>query len=499
MNSHNTQLAKKLLPLALFAFIISIAVWFTYGRSRLTFSYDGPGELQVHIYNQVSEEGRTYSISDTLVLQIKKSDYEVTATNENGSYFTLVKTGNFLRNSKIKVKLSAQNQGDFIATDPSICGYFTTIYVSYDCFSGASTLASHRKGTAQNPSYAVANIKNKPLGTMSNVIPIGSEAYTVIQDSSARAVGRNSLYELIPDDNGDYLKFTRNLDSLNSTVLYSISAYKDGFIAYDQKLEDVYFYSSATSEAEYVKTGIPAEFDAYANGTADVKGDTILFSKNNLGDTTTTDKQTVFSVFKIGSEAQIYTTSSALSKATMCSENTICGISKKNLSIYEIVAKKLEKIDEIKNVDNYEIGRNNVIYIVKDDAIYSFDIVTKTGYLMYSPGGFQTSNIITDGDSLIVYISSRDISVAVRIDKTTKSNNTIFALLQKLSESELVSSYSVYGDTIYLLPDLGDPVYLETEGYFGYDQLITDEIKAQINNLIDVSGGTGSYKVSYLL
>jgi hypothetical protein len=78
--------------------------------------------------------------------------------------------------------------------------------------------------------------------------------------------------------------------------------------------------------------------------------------------------------------------------------------------------------------------------------------------------------------------------VALRIDNNSNNSDSIdkkVAEIQKLSE---VSDVSAYGKYIYVVPDLGEPTYIQSLGEFGYNPIAVKSINDVINNKIDKLG-----------
>lgn len=480
-------------------FVFLLGFYFS-ERSRITFVYNGENELQIDLYNQLSDTWGKYTISKDKTIQVKKSNYEILAANQEGSFLGLVKTNGFLNRSDVEIELVQENDGTFIATNPSNCGYYTTVFVSYDCFSSTETLNSHKKATSENPSYTISNNRNRDIGTISNIVSIKDKKYTLVQNNNTLQIGRNSLYEVVTDENGDYLNFIKNMSSLNSSVIYKVVSYKDGFIAYNDTLSDIYYYSGIDREAQYMESGISRSFEAYTNGYVSVNEDTILYSKNNLGDIKSLESSTVLSRKTIDGSFNTSESIPAITEPVECAKSRICGLSKNTLYVYDFNENNLKKLYEINDVSDFVTRKNNTVTVLKNNSLYELNINSKTGHRIYSYSGFEGYSLLKDKDTLILYLRSSGLSSAIKIDFGKTRKTSIYPLLEKLSESSLVSSYSVYDNTIYVLPSLGDVVYLEKEGYFGYPQKTIDEAKAKIDVLVLDSGiSTQDYKLIYLL
>lgn len=500
MNNANRYLNKKILVLIVALLFVCFLGFYFSGRSRITFVYSGENELQIDLYDQLSDTWEKYTISKNKTIQVKKSNYEVLTANQDGSYLGLIKTKGFLNSSDVEIELIQENDGTFIATNPSNCGYYSTVYVSYDCSSSSETLTSHKKATSENPSYTISNSKNRGIGTISNIMSIKEKRYALVQDNNTLQIGRNSLYEVIADENGDYLNFIKNLNSLNSSIIYKAVPYRDGFIAYNDTLSDVYYYSGIEQEAQYVDSGIAKYFEAYANGYVSVNEDSILFSKNNLDDIQSTESSTVLSRKTIDGSVEASEIVPAITEPVECAKNKICGLSKKTLNVYDFSENNLKKLYEISDVNDFIASSDNIVNMLKNNSLYELNLGSKTGHRVYSYSGFEGYSLLKDKDAVLIHARSSSLSSTIKINSNKTRKSSIFPLLEKLSQSSLVSSYSVYDSTIYVLPNLGDIVYLENEGYFGYPQKAIDDAKTKIDMLVLESGVSAQdYDLIYLL
>ena len=139
----------------------------------------------------------------------------------------------------------------------------------------------------------------------------------------------------------------------------------------------------------------------------------------------------------------------------------------------------------ITSIQNTDVG----LLALSDTRILNLDVDNKTGFVEYSFGDRKFCGLQKDvGGYLLCQTNTKGVNAVLRIDQTSNNSDSIdkkVAGLEKMSE---VKNVSVYGQFLFISPDLGELVYDNSLGFFNYDPSVKQSVNDKISHQIDVLG-----------
>jgi hypothetical protein len=491
---------KKIILICLLL-IISLVVWWASNQSRMEVIIEDLDNVQAELLNQKTTEVKSLELENGDILQTPKGTYEISTTSKNGTYFEVISTGGFFKKTQIVIKSEPENKNRFVATNPNNCGYLNGNYVSYDCGASLRNLSVHLSANENTPSYPRSNVSFEGLGDLGNVFIVEGKRYAILKGTEQRQVGRNSLYEITNDSTQVNATAITTLDSLSSTRLFFGEPYKSGFVAYEKSLGEMYYYKnlSTLSDAIYLKAYLGSDFESLDSAEVNANNDLLVVSANNINQI---DRKFESTVVKIGDEnsADTYRFSEILTNVRLCAEDTLCAQSQGDFVTYDIGERSVKKKNTVKGIKNYQLsGIPNEVYLIKNGSVIKFDVLKKSGFTSLSFPGFESNYISPTNNGYIVHVESTNITAAVFVNNETSDGN-IMGLLNSLESLNVVDGLSVYANTVFITPNLGDFVFYEAEGYFDYSSESKTAANQQIQAIINASGiDTSNFKFVNLI
>lgn len=459
--------------------------------SKLTYSLQRQGEAKTSIIS---------TDSPTLKRLVPKGNYEILVSQNNKSRFALVETGGFFRTQQVALDLVPEHSRKFVGDNPAPCMYYTDRLYSYECGDLYGQVNAHVPATATTPTYVSRHLLASIEGSLEGIIRTNSGPVGLSHPSDVEGPGEHIAYLFDKDLRP---KETLELEELDNQKTYAIKAYGDGgFIIYSSNLDEVILYDSWNAKAQSLNLKAPEDKSLKAVSLS-ISGSTILLVYSNFssGDITDADLQNKITKNQIviyqDQQIKIFELDGdPISSAEPCGQNQICVLRNRALSIIDPDYQMAKPLYTVEGVDSIASLGNDLLAVRRGEVL-NLDIGSKSGYIDYNLNGMSFCGLQKiDNSRYVLCVVDKDKKAALLIDRTVADQDSLDKKIQQLRKQPAIKDISVYGNYIFITPDLGPLVYdVSIDGY-GYSpsgrQLINDKINREAQRLgID----TKTYKV----
>jgi hypothetical protein len=479
---------KKLLVLLLTVSLILGLAYFIYNLSFIEISIinsRGEGEITYSLLNQEDMKlisGKT--TSPTIKKRVSRGSYEVSITQNGSGYFTVTKTKGLMNKTSVSATLKQENSRQFVGDNPGSCTYFfNKMLVSSACSDTMDKLVRHVPATAQTPTYAINAQKPTIAGDIEGDITLESGHYFLVQKHN-RETNTNSQ-TLISTDANLEIKKQVPLRGLDQNITYSIKAFKDGFLVYDEHYSNVYYYASPQSRPKAIGTGTPktrgldpVSLEAY--------DDKIIKLYSSAQDQE--GKSEV--ILTAGGVSEHFVFDKNYTSAIICGASTICVLGGAGLEAYDVSDSKANYAYKITGVSAVA-NTKDAILVANKIGILNMDIGRAAGYYEFTFGEYRLNGIASRGnvsDYTLRLSNNKNRAIAVQVDQTSSNTDSIDKKIIELQKIPQISFVSIYGKYIYVGADLGELINDPSTGRLNYDPRVKQNAASSINVEIDRIG-----------
>jgi len=460
---------RKKILVGLLIFIALIALFWISGHSRLELVLPDQAGLTAQL-TDASNHTKNSQLRGTVSRIVGRGQYRLTVKNSNASYVEVINTAGFLRKTSVTAKLTVENDRTFVGDNPAACMYYMRqILLSSVCQDIYSQLTMHVPATSTVPTY---------------VRKVGG----VIDGSVEAFLTQKSLLVLRASNGTGHLRYTiGNNFSLNDGHLltelsrdktYTFQAYKDGWVAYDDAFSEVWKYDNSLSHATKVIINHPknSSFRPVALGTSTnslmvAYGNGAGQTKPSGYDTASTEPTTKKTKTIIVDGSSEYSFNMSVSSFTPCGNQKLCLLSGSTLSVYNLASGKPKLLFKMNDVQ--QIMGSQPLLVVTKDGVQSLDADKQAGFTSYSFGEYNYCGIKpADGGYLLCVRNFKGRSSALYVNQSSSNTDSIDKKMLDLLKKDGVKDAIIYGSSIFVSPDLGQPVL----GVHGYEY--PDSVKA---------------------
>lgn len=427
------------------------------------------------IDNKTNKTTEVKTTSATFKRRVSKGSYQVLVQQGQTSYFEAISTKGFGGTTKITANLVSEKGRQFVGNNPASCfNYVDGVLVSSACTDLFSNVNIHVPATASTPTYA-KKVANQVYGYSEGFIDVSGHTLVLIQTPNDTDVSpKHTIYSF--DDLT--LKSGVDLTDLDPAKSYSIQAYKNGFLVYDNGFEHVLYYPSETSKPTSITLDGPASGKSLQPVSFRVSNGSIVVLYS------TVDQKSKKSVSEIvindGSSSKHYSFSESFTSATACGTNKLCTVGSSGLSVYDITGKKAVFLYKVSGV-SYIQNMDNGLLAANDQGILRLDVDERRGFLEYSFGEYRFNALSLDPSGYVLSLTDGEgKKVALRIDQKNNDTDSIDKKVLELEKIPDVKNVSIYGKYIFVSPDLGEYKYNSDLHEYSYDPAV----KAKVNNEI---------------
>jgi len=483
--SNAKSVKKKVLVIVFFCFVVAIVYWIsTVSFIEITVSGQKNNDLTYSLFNQGNS--RTAEIknrSNTIKKRVVRGNYEILVKQGDLSYFVIVKTNGFFRQTGVTGRLQQEKNRSFVGDNPGSCiNYINNTLVSYSCGNTYDKINIHTPATNNHPTYVIPN-KNSPITGRINSIIITNEGTLALikwPENDEHLPG----YFIYKVDASLGTSNETSMPDMKNDKTYSIKPYKNGFIAYEESREHFLYYNSLRSKPNVISLNKP-EAEGVTPVSFDAHNDILatLYSTN-----VDTKKQHSEIIIYANNKSVHYTFNKSYSDVFICDKDKLCLVGGKGMDIYDISGNKPAVLFTIRGVFRVESSQNGPIAFRKNEVL-SLNLNRRDGLVEYSMGEYSFGNVQSAvGGYVLALNSSRFKKVAIYIDQKTNNKDEIDKKVSELQKLEEISSLSIYDNYVYISPNLGELVYNNSLRAFNYDPAIKKTVNSKINSEIDRLG-----------
>lgn len=471
-----------------------------YGTISVEVIGAGDGELTYQFSKQgAGGEGKATPGKGKISRLVTSGHYEIQVSQNNTSGFVVSRAKGFFRKTTVKLSLRPELDRRFVGDNPDPCAYYDgNLLYSYNCGGLFSKLKVHVPASPNQPTYTITNSGGVD-GNIEGLIKTSEGNLLLMKRSSEEESSAQVAYLVSPTlglDTGVVLT------GLDPETTYSLKPYREGFVVYSQDFEQIYYYPSRIASPETIAISRPKDSEQLPV-TLSTDGNKLVFtfSNNTQGETGNQD-----ALRSKGSKSEVMVYENAQTKqfsfkkelvnAVPCGEDKLCTLGNKELQVFNISGKQARQLYSIERVS--EIAKEaEGLLVAREKELIHIDTNTRSGYRQYSYGDLQFCGLSPrSGGKIVCLISNGQKKVALNVENTPNISSDIDKKLSQLLDIEGVDDVSIYGNIIYISPNLGNLVFNSSTGYYDYDPARIAFVNEQINKALT---GLGIDRSKYLV
>lgn len=489
------RILKRYWLLSLLLLVILFGAMYVLGRGRLSVSVSPVvAGGSITITNQQSHKSTTVKLgSGAYTKLLPKGNYEVSVTNKNQSAFNIVRVNGFFKRTIVSDTLTSEKSREFVGNNPRSCMYYihATLY-SYYCNDTYRNVAMHVPATATQPNYITTN-KNGNIDAAVEANATTKQGDLVLLRAVATEDTSKPLHTVYVSGNQFELKNPVPLPDLNNQKSYLMQPYEDGFIAYDTKYQDVFYYPSTTSKPQ--RFVIPTASDASLKRTIfGASNDTAIVARSDKSDFQNHDNtnikignvKTQLTIFHGGDTKNIMFTQKLdnyFVSITPCGTDKACLVSNQVLYVYDISgnkAKLLFTLNDAKSVSDV----NSQLIVVQALGVLNLDVDKQSGYYEYTFGKYEYCGLQSTSTGYLLCVRDPKTTVTYALNITQSKDDLSDGIDKKfleLLDVAEIKSASMYKNFVFISPELGELVYNKSLRSFGYDPVVRKNANQKID------------------
>ena len=469
-----------------------IVLWWFYSHAYLEITIDNPenSSISYALTNQRDRDTINITGSEVGIKKlVRKGNYEILISQDDASYFEVIKSGSFLTTQTIRAKLVPENDRKFVGDNPASCMHFTgQILFSLSCQGAVNDLQLHVPASANQPTHTIKS--SSPIeGLVEGIVKIEGETVILLLSEGDEDTQPSHILYRLHDDLS--ISEPRILTGLDPNKVYSIQAYDTGFIVHDQLLKEVWEYSSTMTNPLQIRleNALKKPLTAYSLSARDQAvaiAYTEFIAEDELVDgEREPEKKRVEVVLKEGNEIRVLKFKK-FATVILCGDSKLCLLSpdSQELEIYDISGKKqslIYKIGSVETIKNFPGG----LLVAREGEIILLDVAERKGFKSYDLGDYEYCGIETDGQGYTLCLSnSEQRRVALHINQAAINTDSIDKKIFDLQAMDEISAVSIYDNYIFISPELGEVVYDEVSGFFTYDPGVKKSVNSRIDQAI---------------
>ena len=463
-------------------------------------SANSSSDINYEIVNSAGEVTESKSKQTSFRKLVRRGEHSIYASQNESSYFGLVKAGGFLTTKTINAELKPEQARVFIGDNPDVCMHFVDgILLSLSCSGERRTLKVHEPANAKQPTYAKTPDESGDIfeGTVNT-----KQGTFVLVNSVAPDQEESSIYIATLDNQGQPSTNGRYIPELSRYDGYNMAAYKDGVIIYDDAFSIAYYMSSVSAQPEAIAITPPKQ-EEVSNYLVAASGDLIVAAYTDRQEAANKDVHESASegsstlVVYDNGQAKQFNVSGVFSDMEVCGTKKLCVLKDRQLGIYDISGKKPKLLYTLPNVRDITTNNQHLI-AVTDSNILDIDVDNQNGYIAYSFGDYVYCGISNDTTGYnVCLIDKLERKVALRFDPNNPNSNSIDKKIAALQKSPAVSVVSIYRNFIFIAPNYGQTVYNPNTNIYDYEPATVKRMNEQLEkDLASLGLSRSTYTIS---
>ncbi|HSH55911.1 MAG TPA: hypothetical protein VK983_03735 [Candidatus Limnocylindrales bacterium] len=471
---------------------LMILVWLS-THSRMTITMTG-NSSQPTTYKLVSDTGAstTGTFNEQSTTQIvSKGKYQIIIQQGEKSYVRLVSTPGFLGRIHIQASPKSELSRKYIGNNPRYCmHYIGERLVSADCGQDFQAFQLHVPASTELSTYVEPILGNGIIGTSEGIVETKLGTIAVVRAEYSHE-GIYGHYAHLVDGAVKSLKAVK-LEGLDFNRTYNILAYKEGFVAYDSKFEDIFYISSLAVPPVRLDIKPPKGETLYPY-ILDARGKTLAvayspYSEGYQGDTDeeverARAENTALVIVKDGKQ-RTYETKGVYSALKICTDDYICTLSGSRATIHSLDGKQLIDTYEYQDVRDLQVIADH-LKLVTDDSVVSLDLSSGEGFVDYTFSEYEYCGMQSAGrDYVLCILTGKTGKSALYIGSSDGHTDDIDKRILEASKDPAITTISIYGQFITIAPEYGDPLYDPVTGLNRIDPGTRRKINDRVRTII---------------
>jgi hypothetical protein len=180
-----------------------------------------------------------------------------------------------------------------------------------------------------------------------------------------------------------------------------------------------------------------------------------------------------------------------------CGQDAVCAIRDDSLMYIVLgpngsydVQSRLSYVSKY-TVDDYT---SRVLAIVEDKQVFDFDFSLNKGQILIETVSYSPSSIaFSANNNPLVSISGRSSDTTILFgDETRSESSNIENILESFENAPFINSVSVYGNRIFVSPEVGDIEYIESTQTYDFNPETVADVSQKIVELANTSGANNN-------
>ncbi len=443
---------------------------------------------EITVTNQNGNSFTTATKGPNAKIRVPVGVYGVVVRSNNRAFINRVQTKGFLRSTEVDGDLVPQKARQFVGDNPASCSnYYDGVLISYSCHDLFGGIKVHRPATSTQPTF-IEPVNNFSIdGAVESIISTNRGRLALIKSNDS---GKHKLYLL--NSNGSILQSIEPKDITDQNQSYALEASGEGFIIYDSLFTSAAYYQSLEATPKKLPIGAAVKDLSPISISADANSSAVLYS--SAVDAKKPKSKVVISGQTANAEFEF---DYALSAVRLCGKNgqKLCLVGQNTLFVYSIDGKNSKLNYSLPGISSM-LQVNDDLLVVNSHDIFRLDLDKGTGPAIFSSIN-GLSNVQASGQQLLTTVALRDgKQAALLITPNGPESDDIDRKLIKLQSLPEVSAVSAYGNFIFVVPNVGDPVWVEADLSFGFDPVKVKSTSVAINKRIaELQIDTSRYKI----
>lgn len=468
------------------------------------------GTTNATITNQASgQTSKIQSSSPSFSKRVSPGSYEVMAKHDNTSYFAIGQTKGFLQSTEITGKLTPEKSREFVGNNPRTCSYLASgVLYSYYCNDAFSSVLQHVPAKQSQPTYTAKNTGSKVEGSVEGSAQLGGQTYVMIRATETEDTSRPTHTVYLAGANFS-LSSPIALKELNNSRQYQLTAFQNGFLLYSGTDDDYWYYQRGFTAPKHLD--LPKLSDqSMKRKLVGFNNDTLVIARSNKSDFDNHDTPSI-KIGQVKTQVDIYKNGSfrtvsfeqnfenVFTGVQPCGSEYVCIASNNKLYAYEVVDDTLKLLNTVSDV-SFIYSSGSQTLLVRSDGILSYNPASSSGYLVYSFDAMKYCGYqpVSETSFIVCVASQGEVPFALLVDTSKDNSDSIDKKVVELQKDSHVKGVSVYGHSIYISPDQGSFIYIQSLGEYGPDPAKRAAAIKDINSTIQRIGiDTKTYKIIY--
>ena len=459
------------------------------------------GEFTYRITDSTGKTSKTTSDKPSYRKLVARGSYTVEASQNDKNFFAFTSTSGFFLNKKVEANLLSEKSRNFVGDNPDICmSYSSNILLSYLCGGTMKSLKAHMP--AVNSQATLARMIEASGDQIEGMARIDGKSIAVIKTVGADSAESARLITTV-DQNGLSVSEGAFHSELSSPNPYEVKHYRDGFVVLGENSSELRYYRSAKDRGETISLSAPKDtkLSRYAWGTSPNSIALAYFDVDRRAAEDPHDDKThgtTTIVLLQDNKSKQVKIGGYFTDVLPCGTKKLCVVNNKKLLVYDVSGrtKLLFTLPGVQAIDN----SGDSLLVATENNILAVDVDKQSGGIDFSLGGYTYCGMNADPDGYqLCLINEQQRKVALRVDRSKENANNIDKKILQLNKSKAVSTISIYGNTIVVVPNYGAKVYDPVQKIYTNDPATVARMNAEFAKDLQASGiSTSEYTVSGL-